>query len=86
MLGVAAITGWDTFMMRSDQTGMASNTLQVRDEVWWKSLGEGGNGDIDAKIEVGPLYLDAVVDMFASAFFIRIDTGERGGYHGVIWF
>lgn len=68
---------WDTFIWKSDQDPDANNLIAVQEEVWFKSLGEGGNGDIDAKIVNNEqLYLDVGIDTFGTAWYFRMDTGE----------
>ena len=77
--GGTLLTDWDTCIMRVEK-----DTLAVVDEVWFPSLGEGGNGDIDAKVVVGSLYIDIVTDMYSSAWFMRMDTGEIGVYNAQV--
>lgn len=53
------------------------DNLNFISEMWWPSLGEGGNGDIDAcSTCIGYLYLDFVSDIYGTAWYKRLYTGE----------
>lgn len=61
-----------TFILKSDR-----DNLNFISEMWWEYNGESGNGDIDAcSTCYGMLYLDFVSDMFGTAWYKRLYTGE----------